>query len=211
MASQAPARIVYRKLWEHDLRRYAAHLRRLEAEDRRDRFMGELDDKAIGSYIVGLDWHRTILIGGFVDGVLRGAAELHLGDHAHLDQAEVAFSVERACQNRGIASELMERILVAARNRGVRRLWLLCLVGNGRMRRVARKHGAAIQVEGAEATAELRPMPANLATLLAEAWDDGHVYAQKAAGMTMTLGGRLAARSAPWLALAQPRLASSPS
>jgi RimJ/RimL family protein N-acetyltransferase len=201
MASQAPAPIVYRKLWQHDLRCYAAHLRHLEAQDRRDRFMGEADDSTVDAFVASLDWHRTILIGCFVDGVLRGAAELHLGDHARLEQAEIAFSVERAFQNRGIASELMERVLVAARNRGVKQLWLLCLAGNGRIRRVARRFGASVQVDGIDATAELRPLPANLATVLAEAWDDGHAYAHHAAGMVM----------APWLAHARARLASSPS
>jgi ribosomal protein S18 acetylase RimI-like enzyme len=189
MASQRPAQIVYRKLWEHDLRAYATHLQRLDARDRRDRFMGEVDDRTIDAYVAGLDGHRTILIGGFVDGVLRGAAELHLGSHAHPGQAEAAFSVERTCQNRGIASELMERVLVAARNRGVKRLWLFCLAGNGRIRRVASKSGAAVQVEGAEATAELRPMAANFATLVAEAWEDGHACVEQATGMAI----------APWL------------
>jgi RimJ/RimL family protein N-acetyltransferase len=198
MASRAPARLVYRKLWELDLPHYLDHLRRLAPDDRRARFTREIHDEQLIAYAAGLDPRRTILTGCFADGVLRGVAELHLGDHRRLDEAEAAFSVEPPFQNRGIASELMERLLVTARNRGVRRIWLVCLTENSRIRRIARKLGAAVQVDQGEAVAALRPLPAHPATMLAEAWDDS----QQLARVATDFGRTMAAAARPWFGLA---------
>jgi RimJ/RimL family protein N-acetyltransferase len=92
----------------------------------------------------------------------------------------------------------MEHLLVVARNRGVRRIWLICLAENARMRRIARKLGASVQMEHGEATAVLRPLPPNPATILVEAWDDG----QQLARMMADLNRGLVEAARPWLRLA---------
>lgn len=204
MASQAPARLVYRKLWEHDLPKFAEHLSRLTAKDRRDRFMGEKGKEAVGRYAAGLNWDRVHLVGCFIDGMLRATAELHLAGQGRLDQGELAFSVEEAHQNRGIATELMRRMLLIARNRGLRKVHLICLAENVRMRRIAQKFRAALALESGEVTAELPLLPPTPGTLLAEAWDDGELFAATAVRITGSLGQRLAEPAQAWLAPGEP-------
>ena len=199
MASRAPDRLVYRKLWEHDLPRFYAHLCRLDPADRRARFTRKLDQAAIRRYVDGLDWHRLILIGAFKDCMLRGVAELHLGSGHDLHRAELAFSIERPLQQQGLASGLMERALMAARNRGVRQISLWCLADNRGMRRVAGKFGAAIQLDRSEASGELRPLPANPATLIAEAIEDGRDYLERVATLGRRCRHQLAAKGGLWL------------
>jgi hypothetical protein len=47
------------------------------------------------------------------------------------------------------ARALLERVLLAARNRQVERLHMLCLAENQRMQRLARKFNAALSFEAA--------------------------------------------------------------
>lgn len=198
MASREPFRLVYRKLWEHDLPRYVAHLCRLAPADRRARFTREVDRAAIERHVASLDWHRVVLIGAFKDHMLRGVAELHLGRGSGLRQAELAFSIERPLQQQGLGSGLMERALVAARNRGIEQIWLMCLAENRGMRRVAGKFGAAVQLDHHEVLGELRLLPANSATLISEAIEDGGRYLEQAAALGRWCHRQLTARSRAW-------------
>ena len=82
-----------------------------------------------------------ILHGFFVDGVLRGAADLRILRR----EAEAAFSIEKPWQSHGVGSALLERTLLAARNRGIKHLQVCCLVAkNQRMQHLARKFEAEI-------------------------------------------------------------------
>jgi hypothetical protein len=62
----------------------------------------------------------AVIYGFFVEGVLRGAAELRL--LARAGEAEAALSIERAWQSRGVGTALLERVLLAARNRKIEHL-----------------------------------------------------------------------------------------
>ena len=53
-----------------------AHLKRLDAEARRWRFGQPVTDEAIDRLVDGIDWLNSLHFGYFVDGVLRGSAEL---------------------------------------------------------------------------------------------------------------------------------------
>ena len=67
---------VIRKLWIDRAGPYRDHLLRLDADSRRSRFGGAVSDAFITNYIelsLGLD---AVIHGFFVDGVLRGVAEL---------------------------------------------------------------------------------------------------------------------------------------
>jgi GNAT superfamily N-acetyltransferase len=192
MGDLASCRLVYRKLWDHDRPDVAAHLRRLGPAERHERFLRATRDEASDAYVAGLDPHRALLLGCFVDGVLRGVAELHLGVGNRFGHAEAAFSVERDFQGHGVGRALMERVVTAARNRGVRLLWLLCLAENHRMRRIAHGFGLAATVEAGEVVGVLHLPPPNVATLLAEAMEDGQAAVRKAAALAGALGCRLA-------------------
>ena len=96
------------------------HLGRLMREQRSLRFMGALDDDAVTEHCERLNWFRTIVIGFFDAGVLRGAAELQVADNHLPILCEVAITVETAWQDHGVATELLRRVLIIARNRSAR-------------------------------------------------------------------------------------------
>src|SRR5262245_27875170 len=127
----------YRKLLPFESGTLAGHLLRLAPGDRRMRFAAMIGDDAIRAHGRSIDWTRTAVIGFFADGVLRGAAELALERAGPGGAAEFAVTVEAPWQDSGVGTELTRRAIVAARNRGVRRLWMLCLSDNARMRRIA--------------------------------------------------------------------------
>ena len=105
-----------RKLWIGEIAKYRDHLLRLDPESRRNRFGGVVSDEFISNFVnitVGLD---AVIHGFFVDGEMRGAGELRTLESP--DEAETAFSIEKDWQSHGVGSALLERTLLAARNRG---------------------------------------------------------------------------------------------
>ena len=85
-----------------------------------------------------------MIYGFLADGILRGAAELRpFGPNA--GQAEAVFSIERPWQSHGVGTELLERTLLAARNRGIKQLHITCLTENRRMQQLARKFDAELR------------------------------------------------------------------
>src|SRR6267154_1290815 len=137
---------VIRKLWIDRAGPYRDHLLRLDAESRRNRFGGAVSDAFIHKYIalpIGLD---AVIHGYFVDGVLRGVAELRPLGPGLTDEAEAAFSIETPWQSNGVGTALLERTLLAARNRGIKLLHMACLANNRRMVDLARKSDAAVGV-----------------------------------------------------------------
>jgi GNAT superfamily N-acetyltransferase len=114
-----------RKLWVGETELYRRHLLRLDAESRRNRFGGAVSDEFIRRYSEPSALNGAVIYGFFVEGVLRGAAELRL--LARVGEGEAAISIERAWQSRGVGSTLLERVLLAARNRQIKRLHMTCL------------------------------------------------------------------------------------
>ncbi len=168
---------VIRKLWIDRSGPYRDHLLRLDAESRRNRFGGAVSDEFIANYAElsrGLD---AVMHGFFVDGVLRGVAELRpLGDgFAH--EAEAAFSIEKPWQSHGVGSALLERTLLAARNRGLKFLHMACLADNKRMQQLARKYDADLSFDFSSVVGEVStPRPTPL-SLMREILADGHGFA----------------------------------
>lgn len=163
---------VIRKLWPTETDKFRDHLLRLDKETRRMRFAHGVSDSFIEDYADRMCEMGSIVYGYFIDGELRGTAELRkLGDvWGH--EAEAAFSVERPYQEKGIGTELMGRVIRSARNRGVQQLYMSCLAENGKMQAVARKHEAELRFEYGEVVGEIVPDTANYFSLLAEAVDD---------------------------------------
>src|SRR5262249_11729352 len=62
-------------------------------------------------------------------------------------EAEAAFSIEKPWQSHGVGSMLLERTLLAARNRGLKFLHLACLTDNKRMQQLARKYDAELSFD----------------------------------------------------------------
>lgn len=168
LASQA----TIRKLWPTETDKFRDHLLRLDKESRRLRFAHFVSDAFIDDYASRMAEFGSVVYGGIVEGRVRAAAELRrLGD-AWGEEAEAAFSVEKAYQDQGIGTELMGRVVRAARNRGVRRLFMSCLAENSKMQAIARKHEADLRFEYGEVIGEILPETPNYFSIIAEAAED---------------------------------------
>jgi GNAT superfamily N-acetyltransferase len=136
-----------------------------------------VSDEFIINYIelsLGLD---AVIHGFFVDGTLRGVAELRPLGKGFADEAEAAFSIEKKWQSHGVGSALLERTLLAARNRGIKLLHMACLANNGRMVDLARKFDAELKFDFGSVIGEVEaPHPTPL-SVWRELVADGHGFA----------------------------------
>ena len=168
---------VIRKMWIDRSGPYRDHLLRLDKESRRNRFGGAVSDEFIINYIelsLGLD---AVIHGFFVDGTLRGVADLRPLGKGFADEAEAAFSIEKTWQSHGVGSALLERTLLAARNRGIKLLHMACLANNGRMVDLARKFEAELKFDFGSVIGEVEaPHPTPL-SVWRELVADGHGFA----------------------------------
>jgi GNAT superfamily N-acetyltransferase len=158
-----------RKLFPAEADVLRAHLKRLDAEARRWRFGQPVNDEAIDRLVDGIDWLNSLHLGYFVDGELRGSAQLVWEAWHWREGAEFAVALEAPYQDHGVGTELLRRAATVARNRGIARLNLVCQGGNRRMLKVALKFGAKLAVEYGEVEGVVPLSGANQATLLDEA------------------------------------------
>jgi len=168
--------VVFRKLARHEAPLLARHLRRLGREDWRARFQGYVSRREAGRHVARLDWARTVVIGAFVGGKLRGAGELHPFSTAEGREAEIAITVEPAWQNRGIGTELLRRLINAARNRLLTRVCLMCLADNARIRHLVEKLEGSLRTELGQSEGEIAPLPPTFATLFEESAENGAAW-----------------------------------
>lgn len=182
---------IIRKLWTGEAEIFRDHLLRLDVDSRRFRFGSAVSTEFIERYASRAFRGGAIIHGYFVDGILRAAAELYpLGDVLP-GEAEAAFSVEREYQNRGVGTQLLDRVILVARNRGIRSLCLNCLAQNRRMQQIARKFDADLTFETDEVIAELKaPFPTAL-SLAREAAADLQGMAGTALQVQRLATGRL--------------------
>ena len=166
-----------RKLWISEAEHYRDHLLRLDADSRRNRFAGTVSDEFVRHYAdlsFGID---AIIHGFFVNGTLCGAAELRVIGAPGTREAEAAFSIEKPWQSHGVGSLLLERTLLAARNRGLKFLHMACLADNKRMQQLARKYAAELSFDFSSVVGEVvTPRPTPL-SLMREILADGHGFA----------------------------------
>jgi GNAT superfamily N-acetyltransferase len=165
-----------RKLWPGEAPKFRDHLLRLDKASRRMRFAHGVSDAFIEDYAARMADMGGIVYGFFDGDELRAAAELKkLGD-TWGREAEAAFSVEQPLQEHGIGTELMGRVIRAARNRGVQHLCLTCLADNNKMQAIARHYEADLRFEYGEVVGEIVPQGPNYFSLLAEAVEDRFGY-----------------------------------
>ncbi|MEP9352415.1 GNAT family N-acetyltransferase [Xanthobacter sp. KR7-65] len=154
---------IIRKLWTGESGLFRDHLLRLDTESRRFRFGSAVSAEFIERYASRVFRTGAIIHGCFVDGELRAAAELYPMGDVLPGEAEAAFSVESGYQNHGLGTILMERVILTARNRGIRSLYMSCLAHNRRMQQIARKFDADLTFDTDEVMAELTaPFPTAL-------------------------------------------------
>jgi GNAT superfamily N-acetyltransferase len=154
-----------RKILIHEIEGYRDHLLRLDAASRRSRFGGAVSEEFIRNYVDLARGLGSVLHGFFVDGVVRGVAELRPLSAASSREAEAAFSIEKPWQSHGVGRALLERTLLSARNRRIRLLYMACLAENKVMQQLARKFDAELKFDFGSVEAEMRtphPSPQSL-------------------------------------------------
>ncbi|NDV87481.1 GNAT family N-acetyltransferase [Aurantimonas aggregata] len=173
-ANDAPT-LSIRRLHPQERDLLLAHLMRLDAEARRLRFGNPVNDHFLERYAALALGADALIMGLFADGVLRGVAELRylIGSR---NEAEGAFSIEKAFQGLGFGDRLFGRLIASARNRGVRRLFLTCLRENRRMQAIAAKHGADLSFVAGDVTAEIRRPYADAASITEEWADESEAF-----------------------------------
>jgi GNAT superfamily N-acetyltransferase len=160
---------VVRRLWPADLTAFREHLIRLDAQSRFDRFAMAVNDDFLNRYAERCFGFDDVIYGYYVDGTLRGAGELRAVGHNIIGgSVEAAFSVELAWRRRGVGTELLTRIVRAARNRRADALYMSCLSRNVAMQALARKFSADLRFETDDTTGKLVARTPSAASL----WDE---------------------------------------
>ena len=136
-----------RKLWVGETELYHAHLLRLDPQSRRSRFGASVSDAFIANYVQVANSLDSVIHGFFVDDILRGTAELRPLGATFTHEAEAAFSIETPWQSHGVGTALLDRTLLAARNRGFKLLHMACLADNRRMQQLALKFDAELSFD----------------------------------------------------------------
>jgi RimJ/RimL family protein N-acetyltransferase len=165
------------------------HLQRLDGDARHRRFGHDVSDDFIGRYAGHAGDFGNVTFGYFVDGEVRAVAELRPDILMHGDGAEVAFSVERPFVNRGIATQLMGRVIQTARNRGLRHLILVCLPDNAKMQAIARRYGAELRVADGSVVAAIIPKEPDYQSWFSEMLDERMTYFQSALDLEKRMRG----------------------
>ena len=170
MASSTHATADVRRLWPADMPLFRDHLLRLDSRSRHERFAGGMSDDFLVRYAQDCFGEGDLVFGAFVDGVMRGAAELRSSEAIWSEQApfqrhihaEAAFSVE----------EPYRRIEQAASNHGVETIEIVCAPDNVGMMRLAGKFKTQFSFEENQFTGRLNARLPTAFSLLREASRD---------------------------------------
>jgi RimJ/RimL family protein N-acetyltransferase len=165
-----------RKLWFTETEKFRDHLLRLDKESRRMRFGMAVDDDFIRKYAERTGQFKSVIYGHFVGREMHAAAELRMIGDSWNGEAEAAFSVERDYQDSGVGTDLLGRIIVSARNRGVTRLYMNCLSENRKMQRVAKKYEAELFFDHGDVVGQLKPSLPTPLSMWTEAVDNSNGF-----------------------------------
>ena len=141
---------------------YAQHLKNLTPEDRYTRFCYNVKDEGIDHLILGILYNRHDhhLFSATVDDRIVGF--VHLARDG--DDWELAVSIDRDYQGRGIADQLMSHASGWGKTRGIHTVFMQCITQNKKIQHLARKHGLQmVERDGSEVTSRVElPAPTPL-------------------------------------------------
>jgi GNAT superfamily N-acetyltransferase len=89
-------------------------------------------------------------------------------------EADAAVSIEKPWQSHGVGSELLQRTVLAARNRGIKLIYMSCLASNLRMQQLARKFDAEMTFDFGSVVGEVEAPSPTPMSMLRELMADGH-------------------------------------
>jgi GNAT superfamily N-acetyltransferase len=105
------------------------------------------DDNFVRTYAERCFSGKTIVFGYLEDKTIHAAAELHHLDGEAKGEGEIAFSVEKNFQHKGIGSLLFGHLVALARHLGYTRLSVTTHSGNEAMKALARKFNAKLSFQ----------------------------------------------------------------
>lgn len=176
-----------RKLWFTEIEKFRDHLLRLDRSSRQLRFGMSVDDTFLIDYAERASALQSVIYGYFLRGEMHAAAELRMiGENWH-GEAEAAFSVEHPYQDSGVGTDLLGRIIRAARNRGVDRLYMNCLSENRKMQRIAKKYSAELFFDHGDVVGQLKPSMPTPLSLWSEAVDDSNGFVMAVLALPLRL------------------------
>jgi GNAT superfamily N-acetyltransferase len=157
--------LVYRLL-PHDYSRYRTHLLSLDKESRHLRFGYSINDAMINflcdKFEKNPHVHKLFVVEND-DLEVVGVGHISLEG----TEVELAFSVLKEYQGRGIGSTLMKRCVEWCQNRGIKTGCMVCLNTNQAVKNMARKHGVLIEEHG-EVMADIIIPSANPISVMSE-------------------------------------------
>lgn len=121
------------------LKQYAEHLKNLDDEDRYTRFGYAASPGTIDQMILNILYNQNDhhIFTYYIDDRIVGFG--HLAREG--TDWELAVSVEKAYQGRGIANELMDHMIAWGKTHSVEVLYMHCITENQKIQHLARKHG----------------------------------------------------------------------
>lgn len=136
-----------RRLHRHDAPAIEAHLLGLNAHDRRLRFFREATDAQIRTYVQGIDWDYSLLVGAIRTDRVVGMAEALLDRTVPPCHAEIAVSVDSDLRSQGLGRCLVALAVDRAALLGVRETSLTFLQENRSIQRIIRTLGGRVDME----------------------------------------------------------------
>jgi RimJ/RimL family protein N-acetyltransferase len=128
------------------------HLLTLSEEDRRLRFGRGMHERALKSYVKGIDFFVDKAFGVF-NSEMRLIAFAHLALYQAKGFGELGLSVSPDDRRQGLGDVLLRRAALHASNLGLRVIYMHCLSENEGMMRLAQKAGFKIVPAGIETDA----------------------------------------------------------
>ncbi|KIC44855.1 hypothetical protein RA28_17545 [Ruegeria sp. ANG-S4] len=170
--------LAIRRLRIFDKAQIVAHFNTLDRETLRSRFGATVTDAYVQNYVATMFDDTALIYGAFPDTALRGVAELRPIGNPPTRIAEAAFTVEASWQDKGIGDALLSRIIAVARNRSIREVHMVCLATNQRMRHLACKHDADLQLMTGQVAATLTPPWPTPISMVQEIAGEYHAFAR---------------------------------
>ena len=155
----------------HEYDRYRKHLLALDIDSRYLRFGYHITDETINTlcntFEENFHRHRVFVIEDDNLDVV-GAGHISLEGRP----IELAFSVLKSYQDKGMGHSLMSRVVEWCQNRGIKAGCMVCLKHNAAIKKLAAKHGILVS-NGGETLADIQIPDANAVSLIHEAVDNG--------------------------------------
>ncbi|HJV60865.1 MAG TPA: GNAT family N-acetyltransferase [Albitalea sp.] len=137
----------------------AAHLKRLDADDRINRFCCVTTDDIIEQYVSGIRYDSDIVLGSLEAGRLVGLVHAAVFDTPEGRVCEIGISVDADRRKAGIGKRMLAASMAVAASRGIRRADVQYMTANRSMAALARSAGGRLQADGSESSAAFLTAP----------------------------------------------------